>query len=633
MIMTVRSLGHYLNQLLDEDGKFDVEVVNTIKKKAKDSPGVTAAEREFLADNFLKKYRHRFDSEATAHDLERFLVLELECENSPIERLREMGHYIPQNLDLLVEAFRGQVGQLFKDGTASSEEIKKVREKGRELNFRGNASIAYVSPQAKVDEVEAALKKTIHDIDGFAFLSNPLKGKARNEHTVLIKVGVNWGQFYYPTVTSSESVYAVTKMCLQEAKDRRAKIRVIIGDESGIENRLWGGTTTGNFEHTGILQSAVLAGLEHAASLEAENPADFKGAGEMLKRIREGYKVTKEKKDTLSQQMVDMASQAGVDIKGFGEQNNQEKDNHYKRIPIPGADHVKHFKEGILIPRIVADEVTDIINLPKPPGRHIIMGNTGLTGALKNHVGLLRGEDRSPALHGEYDRLPDPQGQEGNSYVESLKAVNKDKSRKRNRLRQFAHSVDWREHGPGMGFHEKIVEIYLAFKDKERFSATDMRQTVSSFGPDIGDTIDIGVVIAAKDPVTLDALAGAFLKRRYEKIGSWFDALKWGGDSFTEYLAGRTWLRSGNPFDLMSHIAANSYGIGPIDLKHMDLRYSGFTENEIDSVKWYLMRRDGLPSRNVKLYSTIGLWAGVVAVSLAVTVAAAWAKSTYSRRR
>jgi hypothetical protein len=65
MIMTVRSLGHYLNQLLDEDGKFDVEVVNTIKKKAKDSPGVTAAEREFLADNFLKKYRHRFDSEAT----------------------------------------------------------------------------------------------------------------------------------------------------------------------------------------------------------------------------------------------------------------------------------------------------------------------------------------------------------------------------------------------------------------------------------------------------------------------------------------------------------------------------------------------------------------------------------------
>ena len=218
-----------------------------------------------------------------------------------------------------------------------------------------------------------------------------------------------------------------------------------------------------------------------------------KAQGKLLKLVHEGYEVTNEKEDTLSKQMIDMATQAGVEIIGFG---SEDKD--FIRIPIPAGEKAKHFKEGIFVPKIVAEEVTDIINLPKPPGRHLIMGNTGLTGALKNHVGLLKASDRSRVLHGEGGRL----------------------------------LGSWSEHGPGTGFHEKIVEIYLAFKDKERFSATDMRETVSSLGPDIGDTIDIGVVIAAKDPVTLDAVAGAFLKKSYEEVGNWFDALKPGGDTF-----------------------------------------------------------------------------------------------------
>jgi hypothetical protein len=129
-----------------------------------------------------------------------------------------------------------------------------------------------------------------------------------------------------------------------------------------------------------------------------------------------------------------------------------------------------------------------------------------------------------------------------------------------------------------------------------------MRWTVSSFGPDLGDTIDIGAVIAAEDPVTLDVLAGAFLKRRYEEIGGWIDALKPGGDTFSEYLAGKTWLRKCTPFDLMSHIAANSYGVGPIDLEDIYLKgleSSGFRVREIDAVAWYLQgrRRSRVPKR------------------------------------
>ena len=345
---------------------------------------------------------------------------------------------------LLAQSARGQFEQLVKNGTASPQRIKEVREEARKsnYNFRGNVSIAKINSKMdsgrSLKEVETALAKVIGDVDGFDFLAKPPEGKEKNEHTVLIKVGVNWGGILgYPTVTSWESVYAVTKMCLEEAKDRGANVRVIVGDESGIEINLWEGTTMHNFEHTRVLHAAVLAGVDHAASLEAEDPAKFEGAGELLKRMREGYEVTKEKEDTLSQQMIEMADKAGVEDHRI----RITKDEGFHPNSHPGREKVKHFKEGIFVPRIVAKEVTDIINLPKPPGRHMIMGNTGLTGALKNHVGLLKPSDRLSELHGEAGPL----------------------------------LGSWSERGPGMGFHEKIVEIYLAFKDKERFSAADMR--------------------------------------------------------------------------------------------------------------------------------------------------------------
>jgi uncharacterized protein (DUF362 family) len=433
-----------------------------------------------------------------------------------------------------------------------------VREEARKsnYNFRGNASIAKINPKTEFpgspEEVETALRKVIGDINGFDFLAKPPEGKEKNEHNVLIKVGVNWGILGYPTITSWESVYAVTKMCLTEAESRGATVSVIVGDESGIENGLWCWTTMYNFDRTGVLHAAVLAGIERAASLEAGNPADFKGAGELLKLVREGHRVISDDEDILSQQMIKMAFQAGVDVKEFG---SEDKD--FIRIPIPAGEKVKHFREGIFVPRIVAEEVTDIINLPKPPGRHMIMGNTGLTGALKNYVGLFKATDRLSGLHGEGSPLPGP----------------------------------WHERAPGMGFHERLAEIYLAFAKKERFCAADMRRTTSSLGPDFGGKINVGAVIAARDALTLDAVAGAFLKKTYVEIGSWFDALKPGGDSPWEYLAGKTWLRNCTPFDLKSYIAANSYGIGPIDLDHIDFQgfqSSGFRVREIDAVAEHL---------------------------------------------
>jgi hypothetical protein len=45
-------------------------------------------------------------------------------------------------------------------------------------------------------------------------------------------------------------------------------------------------------------------------------------------------------------------------------------------------DALKHVQDGIRVSTAL-DDVTDIINLPKPPGRHGIMGNCGLTGAVR----------------------------------------------------------------------------------------------------------------------------------------------------------------------------------------------------------------------------------------------------------
>jgi uncharacterized protein (DUF362 family) len=586
--MTVYSLKRYLYELLDADRQFDAQVVAAFKEKAGDWFGVSEDELEFLAKNVLGRQGHRFVDEATRRDFGLFLMQEAKSGEPPWEPFLEFLGSIPGLAILLVEAILGQGWQIFTDGRAEAAYIQQVRQNAAQINFRGTVSLAKVDPQAGLLELETALKKVITAIDGFDFLNSPPTGMAQNEHTILIKPGVNWGWFLYPTVTSWESVYALTKMCLQEADNRGADVGVIVGDESGIEIKLWGGSTRENFETTGILHAAVLAGLERAAILEATEPVRFAGAEALLTTARAGHRVTFDFEDANSVKMIKMALQAGVRVVAF-----DDDDVEHKLIPVPGA---RHYRDGITIPSLVADKVTDIINLPKPPGRHLIMGNTGLTGALKNHVGLLAGSERSPGLHGQYNRYPKPEaGQTSSAYVEKLKdrrkALRQDKSGQEGR--KFALDVlgDGGTFAPDLPFHEKIAELYVAVAEKERFSVADMRRTVSSLGPDLGDTIDIGAVIAAKDPLTLDVLAGALLKRAYVGIGNVLEAATPGGDTLLEYLMGKSWLKNGTPFDLVSHIAANSYGVGPIDWAHIDLKgreNSGFSPEEMEAITSYL---------------------------------------------
>lgn len=585
--MTVDRLQSYLDELLAANRPFDAQVVAAFKEKAGDWGEVTEEELKFLAEKVLDRQRDRFVDEATRRELGLFLM-QAKSGRSPWEPFLDFLGSIPGLSILLVEAIRGQGWQIFTDGRAEAGYIQQVRREAAPKNFRGTLSLAKVDPQAIPPEIEAALKKVVKAIRGFDFLDNPPTGSASNEHTILIKPGVNWGMFGYPTVTSWESVYALTKMCLAEGDARGAKVEVIVGDESGIEIKLWGGTTMENFETTGILHAAVLAGLERAASLEATEPAKFAGAAGLLAAVRGGHRVTADPEDVNSVKMRAMARQAGVRVIAFDDDEVTHKPVHFA-----GA---KHFQDGILIPGLVADEVTDIINLPKPPGRHLIMGNTGLTGALKNHVGLLAGSERSPGLHGLYNRYPKPEaGQSTPDYVEKLKARRKDLLRDKSGKegRKFALEVlgEGGSFAPDLPFHEKIAEIYLAVAEKERFSVADMRRTVSSLGPDLGDTIDIGAVLAATDPLTLDVFAGALLKRAYVEIGGFLAAAAPGGDTLLEYLIGKTWLKNGTPFDLVGHIAANSYGVGPIDWAHIELKdgeSSGFSPQEMQALISYL---------------------------------------------
>jgi uncharacterized protein (DUF362 family) len=468
------------------------------------------------------------------------------------------------------------------------------------INKTGVSSAGVVSidptpaktPAAERAKVYAAQKQAIDSIGGFDFLNAPPKGKTANEHTVLVKPGVNWGVNGYPTCTSAESTYATAKQALEEGDKRGAKVKVVIGDESGIEGKSWGATTMGNFELSGVLDGGVRAGLERAVALEAKGDPNFKGAKAAWDGLTDGH--GKERKVTLKDTAaIAMAKKAGVELVGF-------EDLPSVRVPVPdiapGKPGNKHFPDGILIPKFVQDEVTDIINVPKPPGRHALMGCAGLSGAMKNHIGLLASSDRVPMLHGPLDRVPGlSSGTDGPTWAAEFKEIGdklKDPSLSRadrvSLLKKLQGQAHWdlnNENGPNMMLHEKIAELTSVFADKERFSVADMRRTVSSIGPDIGDTMDVGKVVASKDAATVDVLANALLKNSYDHLGEpkdsgkhfdlpgfihnpvdWLKATLGNADTPTEYFYGRTWLEeNATAFDTLQIRAAMAYGLTPLD--------------------------------------------------------------------
>ena len=133
------------------------------------------------------------------------------------------------------------------------------------------------------------------------------------------------------------------------------------------------------------------------------------------------------------------------------------------------------------------DEVTDIINVPKPPGRHALMGCAGLSGAMKNHIGLLASSDRVPMLHGPLDRVPGlSTGKLGPEWRDQFKEMSDrindpslSREDKAKLLKQVESTTTWdlnNENGPNMMLHEKIAELTSVFAGKTRFSVADMRR-------------------------------------------------------------------------------------------------------------------------------------------------------------
>lgn len=427
------------------------------------------------------------------------------------------------------------------------------------------ASVVAVDVDADHARVFDAMKRAIDAIDGWAFL--------RGTHTVLVKPGINWGVAGYPSVSSPASISAAVTLALSEGARRGARVRVIVGEQSGVEMKAWGGSTLENMVHTGIYDGAIRAGVAWAAERERGGDRAHVGAGLVLAAI-DGEKIGLSHTDAAR-----VAALAGVTCEGF------EHAPHVQ-IPVPSA---RHFVHGIHVPEVVANDVTDIVNVPRPPGRHVLMGASGLTGAVKSHVGLLGAVDRVPGLHGPFDRYPGLS--DGAHATDGFRAhlrrlaerVANDESRAiidelRTHTRWDADAM-----GPGAVFQEKLVELYLAVRDKERFSVTDMRSAMSSMGPDIGDTIDVGCVIAASDPVTLDVIAASALKARYERIG--LSTLVTLADTPAEYLAGKSFLPDGaGALDLVAMRAAMTYGVCPLSRDAIELFADGFSPDELSTL-------------------------------------------------
>lgn len=468
------------------------------------------------------------------------------------------------------------------------------------------------SPAAERAKVYAAQKAAIDSIGGFDFLSKPPEGKTANEHTVLVKPGVNWGINGYPFNTSAESTYATTKQALEEGDARGATVKVLIADESGIEGKTWGATTMGNFEICGVLDGGVRAGLERAVSLEAKGDPKFKGAKAIWDSLVDGSGA--ERKVKLSDtEAIAMAEAAGVKLAGF-------EDGEYVRVPVPeiapGMPGNRHFPDGVLIPKVVQDEVTDIINVPKPPGRHALMGCAGLSGAMKNHIGLLASSDRVPMLHGPLDRVPGlSTGKLGPAWRDEFKELSaklNDPSLSREDkavlLKQVQGTTSWdlnNENGPNMMLHEKIAELTSVFASKERFHVADMRRTVSSVGPDLGDTIDIGKVVASKDAATVDIVANSLMKNAYEHLGEpkpgkpshdlggllkhpadWMRNALGNADTPMEYFYGRTWLeKDATAFDTLQIRAAMAYGLTPLSLEMIEFKTGSASDAALGRVQ------------------------------------------------
>jgi len=641
-------------------GKIDADHVVALQKAAFDGGQVTDEEAVYLLQLGLNEdhFEHASvggnkvmtdQARAARFDLLRFAVMHL-ADIDPKMVGSEKDAALAANAQVMREYMKGTMRAILSTGEADAAYLNAARKTSKAV--RANAAVSDVPVNATALQMKGVFLEQTNAINGWSFL------KAGQEHNVLVKPGINWGINGYPTVSSWESVYAASIATLEKGEAAGAHVKVTVADESGIENKDFGRTTMDNMEDTGILGGAVLAGVERSfqktgLSGEAAHKAAVAHMADELKKAGVNVPANASAGDVAMlvrrthQSLITRAADAGVVVIPLDEQKTmilkpvvKKEGETYGPDQAPMSqeqfDALKHFQDGIRVSTALSD-VTDIINLPKPPGRHGIMSNCGLTGAVKNYIGLMSGVDRSENLHSKWARTPPRrEGEDAGNYVDRIKefvsflgerGVNAaDVSSQKSVATDRAGLGDWQQNeaellktaeewvlnmksegqkladtkgneaeGPGQQWFEKLAELNLMFKDKERFTFTDMRKTVSSFGPDFGEQIDVGRAITSDSAAVVDAIASAELKRAYEADENGFDPKEFkelddakGVLGLGKKLLARVrdamssgykeaqdagWLRGKDPWKLKNHAAIMSYpGLAPTDMMNVNLK-------------------------------------------------------------
>jgi uncharacterized protein (DUF362 family) len=652
-----------LRQLIG--GKLTPERVQDLKKAAFFGGRVTDEEAMWLLEKGLDESNFEVTQQgdievltdagrAARFDLLRFAVLHL-ADIDPDAAGSELEAATAANAQAVREYVKGTMRALTSTGEADPGYLSAATMVGKTVH--ADAAVSDVPVDATAPEMLKVFLEQTDAIEGWTFFTSGAT------HNVLVKPGINWGINGYPSVSSWESVYAAALGTLERGRAAGANVRVTVADESGIENKAFGRTTMDNMEDVGILGAAVLAGVEQSYRDQGMNGSSAHDAAvayiaDSLRQAAIDVKVGARAADVAPlvrrthTDLIERAKRAGVSILPLDEQPTRILKPVVKlagEAAQPGEaivtreqfDALKHFKDGIRVSTAL-DDVTDIINLPKPPGRHGIMSNCGLTGAVKNYIGLMSGVDRGESLHSRWARTPPRRdGEDAGNYVDRIKeftsflgerGVNREAVRRQSHVGHDATRLgDWKTHendllrmaeewvenmksegqrlanehgqeaeGPGVQWFEKLGELNLMFKHKERFTFTDMRMTVSTFGPDFGEQIPVGMALASDCAAVVDVLASALLKGAYNRT-KLHDGGFGGVAEFAELeendpgirglparllarvrdtmsstykqMQGASFLRGGDAWRLKSHAAVMRYpGLSPADMTGVRLR-------------------------------------------------------------
>ncbi len=561
-----------LGQITDDEARFLMAIASDARNFQTDDAGKLTKEGKLARFDLLRfAHAHLADIDPAA----------LKVTGA---KEREAASARAANAEVMMEWRDGAIAQLFRSGEATKAHLQPARKNA--THVRATASVAKLDVKASAQEIKQVFLQQTQEIGGWAWLDDVPDDEP---YPLMIKPGINWGINGYPSVTSWEGVYGAALGSLEMADAKGKNVPVTVADESGIENKDFGRSTLDNMEDTAIFGASIFAGIENAhrraglSDAEAHKAALSEVHAAMTERGA-SYRDEPDRKipaDPKIEYLVPLinrhdaaliahSKEGGVEITPLDEgptailkpvvaYKGYEAKPDEVVVSQQQFDAMKHFKSGIRVNAKVLG-FKKMINLPKPPGRHGIMGNCGLTGANKNHIGLLAGVDRGVSLHTKFARVPQPR--EGEDYgtftqrieqalkwigdgavnLKDLKAEGRLTEKKMGDFNWEAHYDDmvstgqeWMQHlnsesqkladegsgeqagGPGQQFFDKLGELELFFKPMTAFTWTDMRKTVSSAGPDFGEQVEVGVAIASDNSSVVDAYATAALKSVYDK--------------------------------------------------------------------------------------------------------------------